>query len=60
MNIERCPTCDSPSPNLHPAVQYEGEVQMCADQWHASTEEGRRVLDRELLREPLELPEEDE
>jgi flavin-dependent thymidylate synthase len=29
-----CPTCGSPSPTLHPAVQHEGEVQPCADPWH--------------------------
>ena len=27
----RCPTCDSPQPRLHPAVQYEGEVEICND-----------------------------
>lgn len=31
---ERCPTCDSPNPKLHPAVQHEGEVEMCRDPWH--------------------------
>jgi hypothetical protein len=31
---ERCPTCDSPAPNLHPAMQSEGEVQPCIDRWH--------------------------
>jgi hypothetical protein len=30
----RCPTCDAPKPYLHPAVQHEGEVQMCRDPWH--------------------------
>lgn len=33
-DAERCPTCDSPRPHLHPAVQYEGEVQLCRDAWH--------------------------
>ena len=31
---QKCPTCDSPAPHLHPAVQYEGEVQLCRDAWH--------------------------
>jgi hypothetical protein len=31
----RCPTCDSPEPKLHPAVQHEGEVQECRDPWHS-------------------------
>lgn len=36
MNTTKCPTCESPSPELHPAVQHEGEVEICADPWHAS------------------------
>lgn len=31
---DRCPTCDSPSPEKHPAVQHEGEVQICRDDYH--------------------------
>lgn len=30
----KCPRCESPAPNLHPAVQSEGEVQMCSHPWH--------------------------
>jgi hypothetical protein len=29
-----CPRCDSPDPGRHPAVQYEGEVQVCPHIWH--------------------------
>lgn len=31
----RCPTCDSPQPHLHPAVQHEGEVSICKDPYHS-------------------------
>ncbi len=32
--MNKCPTCNSPKPNLHPAVQFEGEVSPCADAFH--------------------------
>lgn len=30
----KCPTCRSPSPEKHPAVQAGGEVHLCKDMWH--------------------------
>lgn len=30
----KCPKCESPSPHLHPAVQHEGEVHICHDEFH--------------------------
>ena len=41
---ERCPTCASSSPERHPALQFEGEVQPCRDLWHLSTSKGVAVL----------------
>lgn len=31
---KKCPTCQSPQPHLHPAMQHEGEVQPCRDAFH--------------------------
>ena len=31
---DRCPRCDSPSPELHPAMQHEGEVEGCTHEFH--------------------------
>jgi hypothetical protein len=30
----KCKVCESPQPHLHPAVQHEGEVQLCRDDFH--------------------------
>ncbi len=32
--MERCPRCDSPSPEMHPSVQFEGEVAICTHPFH--------------------------
>lgn len=34
MADENCPHCDSPHPHLHPAVQAEGEVEVCIHDFH--------------------------
>jgi hypothetical protein len=30
----RCPTCNSRDPHLHPAVAFEGETEICVDDFH--------------------------
>ena len=32
--MERCPTCNSRDPHRHPAVAFEGEVEICVDDFH--------------------------
>lgn len=32
--MKECPSCGSPSPHLHPAVQFEGEVGICINAFH--------------------------
>lgn len=31
---DRCPTCESPQPNLHPSMGHGGEVQPCRNGFH--------------------------
>lgn len=45
-HINVCPTCESPAPEKHPAWQYEGEVNVCKDEWHSSTHRGREMMNR--------------
>jgi hypothetical protein len=37
MKFDRCPRCNSPDPQRHPAMQFEGEVQLCEHSWHQPT-----------------------
>ncbi len=32
--MNECPTCRSTAPHEHPAIQAEGEVEVCPDAFH--------------------------
>lgn len=66
-----CPKCGSKQPHLHPAMQAEGEVELCVDDFHlietpSNTEKYRQgVLDKrsrapqpEPVSNPYKLPDE--
>lgn len=32
--MAKCPICKSAQPHLHPAMAFEGEVELCTDDFH--------------------------
>jgi hypothetical protein len=49
---EKCPRCDSPSPKLHPAMQFEGEVSPCSHPFHEAPPEPKadeRTVEERIL-----------
>jgi len=57
-----CPTCGSKDPRLHPALQFEGEVQICGDAFHAPARDEPHTMpnaeffSEEDIKEAAELP----
>lgn len=56
----KCPTCESPQPHLHPAVQYEGEVQPCGDAYHLRVTAQNTAEKIARMREALRMGSEEE
>lgn len=54
MTDTKCPSCKSPAPHLHPAVQHGGEVMLCRDPFHmmvtAENTDQRRTEVARLIR----------
>lgn len=52
---DRCPRCDSSAPHLHPAVQYEGEVELCTDDFHLqlTNQNDQRHIDMVLAKRQM-------
>jgi hypothetical protein len=52
-----CELCDSPAPHLHPALQFDGEVQPCPNEFHEQVTPEKtpeRIQNvRELLRDAM-------
>lgn len=55
---DRCPTCGSPKPELHPATALEGEVGICKNDFHfqvtASNTPSRIEALRELIKREVQ------
>lgn len=43
-----CPKCCSPSPELHPAIQCGGEVEICVDDFHLRETPSNRYIQEVL------------
>ncbi len=53
---DQCPQCNSPQPHLHPAVQFEGEVETCPHEFHLQVTPQNTASYRELVAAKRHLP----
>lgn len=49
---KRCPKCNSPYPHSHPAMQHEGEVDICTHDFHLrpTNQNGQKYIDLVLAK----------
>jgi hypothetical protein len=51
--MKNCPRCDSPKPSRHPALAFEGEIEVCTHPYHSpeATDDTRRIAIEKLERD---------
>lgn len=57
MSDRKCPRCNSAHPHLHPAVQFEGEVEVCTHDFHLTptSQNTPQILAAVLKKRALQL-----